>query len=60
MDKKADVEIADCTGEKRQTGWTGFVALLLELFGRVTAQDARETPREKLEARVFRQQAGRE
>jgi Mannosylglycerate hydrolase MGH1-like glycoside hydrolase domain len=47
-------------GASHQTGWTGFVALLLDLFGRVTAQDALETPREKLEARVFRQQAGRE
>jgi hypothetical protein len=45
-------------GANHQTGWTGLVARLLDLFGRVTAKDALETPRERLEARVVRQQVG--
>jgi hypothetical protein len=47
-------------GASHQTGWTGLVARLLDLFGRVTAADALETPRQKLEARVVRQQVGGE
>ncbi len=43
-------------GASHQTGWTGVVARLMDLFGRVTAEDALETPRDKLEARVVRQQ----
>ena len=38
-------------GASHQTGWTGLVARLLDLFGRLTAEDALETPRGKLEAR---------
>jgi hypothetical protein len=30
----------------------------MDLFGRMTGQDMLETPREKLEARVVRQQVG--
>jgi len=40
--------------------WTGFIALLLEMFGRLTAQDALETPRERLDARLIRLRVGRE
>jgi hypothetical protein len=47
-------------GASHQTGWTGLVARLLDLFGRMTAQDALETPREKLDARMVRQQVGGE
>jgi hypothetical protein len=47
-------------GASHQTGWTGLVARLLDLFGRVTAADALETPKEKLEARVVREQVGGE
>jgi hypothetical protein len=47
-------------GANHQTGWTGLVAVLLDLFGRVTAEDALETPKGKLEARVVRQQVGGE
>jgi hypothetical protein len=43
-------------GASHQTGWTGLVARLMDLFGRVTAQDALETPKEKLEARLVRDQ----
>jgi hypothetical protein len=45
-------------GASHQTGWTGVVARLMDLFGRMTGQDMLETPREKLEARVVRQQVG--
>ncbi len=47
-------------GASHQTGWTGLVARLLDTFGRVTAADALETPKGKLEARVVRQQVGGE
>ena len=43
-------------GANHQTGWTGLVARLLDLFGRVTAEDALETPKERLEARLTREQ----
>ncbi len=45
-------------GASHQTGWTGVVARLMDLFGRVSAADTLETPRDKLEARVVRQQVG--
>ncbi len=48
-------------GASHQTGWTGLIARLLDLFGRVTAEDALETPKEKLDARLVREQvAGRQ
>jgi hypothetical protein len=47
-------------GASHQTGWTGLTAVLLDLFGRVTAEDALETPKEKLAARMVRQQVGGE
>jgi len=43
-------------GANHQTGWTGLVAVLLDLFGRTTAKDALETPKEKLQARLVREQ----
>jgi len=45
-------------GASHQTGWTGLVARLLDVFGRLTAEDALETPKEKLAARLVRQQVG--
>jgi hypothetical protein len=45
-------------GASHQTGWTGLVAPLLDLFGRVTARDALETPRERLHERLVREQVG--
>jgi hypothetical protein len=45
-------------GASHQTGWTGVVAVLMDLFGRVTAEEALETPKERLVARVVRQQVG--
>ena len=47
-------------GANHQTGWTGLIARLLDLFGRVTAEDALETPKEKLEARLIREQVAGE
>ncbi len=47
-------------GANHQTGWTGLVARLLDLFGRLTAEDALETPKEKLEARLTREQVAGE
>ncbi len=48
-------------GASHQTGWTGLIARLLDLFGRVTAEEALETPKEKLDARLVREQvAGRQ
>ncbi len=47
-------------GASHQTGWTGLVALLLDLFGRLGSQDVLETSKEKLAARVVRQQVGGE
>ena len=47
-------------GASHQTGWTGLIARPLDLFGRMTAADALETPKEKLVARLVREQvAGR-
>jgi hypothetical protein len=43
-------------GASHQTGWTGLVARLLDLFGRVTAEEALETPRERLDAQIVREQ----
>ena len=45
-------------GASHQTGWTGLVARLLDLFGRVTAEDSLGTPKDSLEARMVRQQVG--
>jgi hypothetical protein len=47
-------------GANHQTGWTGLVAVLLDLFGRTTAKDALETPKEKLQARLVREQVAGE
>ena len=47
-------------GASHQTGWTGVVAVLLDLFGRLTAKDALETPKEKLQARMVHAQVGGE
>jgi hypothetical protein len=43
-------------GANHQTGWTGLISVLLDLFGRLTAEAALDTPKEKLEARLVREQ----
>ncbi|SEP79451.1 hypothetical protein SAMN04244573_00468 [Azotobacter beijerinckii] len=45
-------------GASHQTGWTGLVARLLDLFGRIQASDLLLTPRERIAERMTREQAG--
>jgi hypothetical protein len=45
-------------GASHQTGWTGLIARLLDLFARTTSEDALQTPKERLEARMVREQVG--
>ncbi len=45
-------------GASHQTGWTGTIARLLDLFGRVEATDALTTPTVLLEARLVQEQVG--
>ena len=49
-------DIGAGVGANHQTGWTGLVAVLLDLFGRTTAEDALVTPKERLAARLVREQ----
>jgi len=43
-------------GASHQTGWTGVIARLMDLFGRLSAEDVLMTSRERLEARLVREQ----
>jgi hypothetical protein len=43
-------------GASHQTGWTGVVARLLDIFGRVSAADVLMSSRERLEARLVHEQ----
>jgi hypothetical protein len=43
-------------GASHQTGWTGTIAPLLDLFGRMTAEDFLKTPKDGLAARLVREQ----
>jgi hypothetical protein len=43
-------------GASHQTGWTGLTATLLDFFGRVTAEEVLKDTKEKLQARVVREQ----
>ena len=47
-------------GASHQTGWTGLVAPLLDLFGRVDAETVLETERWRVMATVVREQVGGE
>jgi len=47
-------------GASHQTGWTGLVAPLLDIFGRIDAKTLLETERGHLEARFVRGQVGGE
>jgi hypothetical protein len=44
-------------GASHQTGWTGVIARLMDLFARVSGEDILKTPKERLLARMVRQQA---
>jgi hypothetical protein len=47
-------------GASHQTGWTGVIAPLLDIFGRIDAQTFLETDRSKVFARMVREQVGGE
>jgi hypothetical protein len=47
-------------GASHQTGWTGVIAVFLDLFGRVTAEEWLKTPKERLAARLVREQVSGE
>ena len=44
-------------GASHQTGWTGFVAVFLDLFGRLDAKDI-ELEVEEIQARLVKEQVG--
>jgi Mannosylglycerate hydrolase MGH1-like glycoside hydrolase domain len=43
-------------GASHQTGWTGLIAVLVDFFNRVEAKALLETERDRLQARVVREQ----
>ena len=45
-------------GASHQTGWTGLVSRLLDIYGRVDAEDVLMTPRERLDERLVQEQVG--
>jgi hypothetical protein len=47
-------------GASHQTGWTGLVAVFLDVFGRVDAKALLETERDRLRSRLIREQVGGE
>jgi hypothetical protein len=47
-------------GASHQTGWTGLVAFVTDFFGRVDAKKIMETDRERVQARLVREQVGGE
>ncbi|HTI39081.1 MAG TPA: hypothetical protein VL484_16070 [Vicinamibacterales bacterium] len=47
-------------GASHQTGWTGLIALLVDLFGRIDAKSVLESERALLQNRVVREQVGGE
>ena len=47
-------------GASHQTGWTGTIALAMDIFGRIDAKRILETERERVQARMMREQVGGE
>jgi hypothetical protein len=47
-------------GASHQTGWTGVIAVLLDLFGRIDAKAILEIERERLQAQLMRAQVSGE
>jgi len=45
-------------GASHQTGWTGVIARLMDLFARVTPEDAMEKSTAQIAERVVREQVG--
>jgi hypothetical protein len=47
-------------GASHQTGWTGLVAPLMDLFGRISAKDALESEKGTIVGRLVKEQVGGE
>jgi hypothetical protein len=47
-------------GASHQTGWTGLIALLVDLFGRIDAQSVLDSERALVQARLVKEQVGGE
>ena len=47
-------------GASHQTGWTGTIALAMDIFGRIDAKRILETERERVQSRMIREQVGGE
>ncbi len=47
-------------GASHQTGWTGFIALLIDIYGRIDAKTMLDTERERLHAQLVKEQVGGE
>lgn len=47
-------------GASHQTGWTGLIGVLLDLFGRIDAKTLLEAEKGKVHARIVREQVGGE
>jgi hypothetical protein len=45
-------------GASHQTGWTGLIAALLDVFGRVTAEDALKATKDRILERMVSGQVG--
>jgi hypothetical protein len=45
-------------GASHQTGWTGVIARTIDLFARVTAEDALKTSQDRLLERLVQEQVG--
>jgi hypothetical protein len=43
-------------GASHQTGWTGLIAALLDLFGRIDAKTVLESQRERIQTRIMKEQ----
>jgi hypothetical protein len=47
-------------GASHQTGWTGLIAVLMDMFGRLNAKSVLETERGRVHSRLIREQVGGE
>ena len=45
-------------GASHQTGWTGLIAPLLDIFGRLDAKEMLETERDRIASRLVQEQVG--
>ncbi len=45
-------------GASHQTGWTGLIAPLLDIFGRLDAKEVLETERDRIASRLVQEQVG--